>query len=345
MMGKLINKKVLVLGLIVLMMMMTACSQSTPDQPKAETPATTETTESTEQPAETENAADEWPNQPINIMVPASAGGATDIFSRTLGEYITEATGAPVVITNMSGLSGYEMVRTQEPNGYNYAMAITGLLISKAQGDLPYGHEAFDPVTSITADRTTGIIVRGDSPYQTLADLFEAIKADPQSITGGISMTGYPYLYMLAIEDMLGSEMYCVDAGNSAERNTALLGEQVDFIISNAAVTKPYLESGDFRYLGIAAPERNEFIPDVPTFEEEGYDLVFPSQGAYVVAPKGTDPEVIKKFNAILSEIFDKDDYREKMMGMNFAVGAGLTVEETQAELDESAKVFEKYTE
>ena len=341
-MGKLVNKKSLVLLIVFLMIFATACGQSE----IAKDPEPKDNGNEQEEVATSDDSkVDEWPNQPINIMVPASAGGATDIFSRTLGEYITEETGAPVVITNMSGLAGYEMVRTQEPNGYNYAMAITGLLISKAQGDLEYGHEAFDPVTSITADHTTGIIVRGDSPYETLGDLFDAIRADSQSVTGGISMTGYPYLYMLAIEDALDLDLYCVDAGNSAERNTALLGGQVDFIISNAAVTKPYLESGDFRYLGIASAERNDFIPDVPTFKELGFDLVFPGQAAYVVAPKGTDPQILEKFNSILCKIFEREDYIEKLTGMNFAVGEGIPVEETQTELDESASIFEKYTE
>lgn len=338
-MGKLIGKRIFVFILAFLMLFATACSNN-------ENASATQVGPNTnDQSLETSSETESWPNQPINIMVPASAGGATDIFSRTLGQFITEKTGAPVVITNMSGLSGYEMVRNQEPNGYNYAMAITGLLISKAQGDLDYGHEVFDPVAAITGDTTTGLIVRGDSPYATLEDLFNAIKADSEAVTGGISMTGYPYLYILAIEESLDLDLYCVDAGNSAERNTALLGGQVDFIISNAAVTKLYLESGDFRYLGIVAADRNDFIPEVPTFEEQGFDLVFPGQGAYVVAPQGTDKETVDAFNALLSEIFEMDAYKEKMLQMNFAVGAGLTVSETQDELDSSAESFAKYIE
>ncbi|MBF4693146.1 tripartite tricarboxylate transporter substrate binding protein [Fusibacter ferrireducens] len=341
-MGKMFNKKFLVLFLALVMMSVTACGQETTEK-ENEAPAAADNTNN-QAAASTASEADDWPSQPINIMVPASAGGGTDIFSRTLGEFITEETGAPVVITNQSGLAGYEMVRTQDPNGYNYAMAITGLLISKAQGDLDYGHEAYDPVGMISAETSTGIIVRADSPYQTVEDLFNAIKADPQSVVGGISMTGYPYLYMLAIEDALDIDLYCVDAGNSAERNTALLGEQVDYIISNAAVTKPYLESGDFKYLGIAAKERNAFIPDVPTFTELGYDLVFPGQAIYLVAPKGTDPEVIEKFNGVLDKILAREDFIEKMTSMSFGVVKGISVQETLDELNDAAATFEKYT-
>jgi len=340
-MCKMFNKKFLILFLTFVMMTVTACGQKTPEN-QTDTPADTNNTNN--QAAEsTSSEGDEWPNQPINIMVPASAGSATDIFSRTLGEFITEETGAPVVITNQSELAGYEAVRTQDPNGYNYAVATTGLLISKAQGDLEYGHEAFDPVGVISSETSTGIIVRTDFPYQTLDYLFNVIKVSPDSVVGGISMTGYPYLYMLAIEDALDIDLHCVDAGNSAERNTALLGEQVDYIISNAAVTKPYLESGDFKYLGIAASERNPFIPDVPTFTELDYDLVFPSQSIYLMAPKGTDPEVIEKFNATLAKIFERNDYIEKMTSMNFAVQPGVSPEETLDNLNNATTAFEKY--
>ncbi len=341
-MGKLLSKKILVFGLIMMMLFATACSGN-------ESASTQEAPESTnEQASSSSEDSENWPSQPINLLVPASAGGGMDIFARSMSDYITKESGQPVVITNIKGYSGFETARTQEPNGYNFILAHNGLLTAKAQGTLDFDQSAFDPVTIVSTDTSTGIIVRSDSPYETLGDLFEAVKKDPQSITGGTVMTGLPYMYMLAINDMLGTDIYCVDAGNAAERNTALLGGQVDFIISNSGATKAYLDSGDFRYLGIAAAERNVFLPDVQTFSEQGYDLVFPAQGMYILAAKGTDKATLDGFNAIIEKVFETEEFVNKMHEMNFGVGMNgktLSVDDAKTQLDTDAATFLKYVE
>ncbi len=292
---------------------------------------------------EAAEGADAWPSQPINVLVPASAGGGADIITRIIMKYVTEETGQPVVITNMTGLAGYEMVRKQEANGYNYVFGITGLLISAAQGQLDFGHEAFDAVFCPGLDFSNGILVRGDSPYKTLDDLFDAIKADSTSVTGGISMTGYPYLCYRGIEDALGIDMYCVDAGNTGERAVALLGGQVDFIISGMAAITGYLESGDFRYLAITSEERNPFIPDVPTFKELGYDFSYAGQGGYLLAPKGTDPEIIEKFNSLFHDkIQTNPEYQEEISRFGM-VDVDYSPAELATELDKAAAGFKKF--
>ncbi len=289
------------------------------------------------------SAAENWPEQPINILVPASAGGGADIITRIITKYITQETGEAVVVTNVTGLSGYEQVRKQDPNGYNYVFGITGLLISAAQGQLDFGHEAFDAAFTPGLDSSNGILVRGDSPYKTLKDLFDAIEKNPDSVTGGISMTGYPYLCMLAIEDALGIDMYCIDAGNTSERSVALLGGQVDFIISGMAAITGYLQSGDFRYLAITAEERNPFLPDVPTFKESGYDFAFVDQGIYLLAPKGTDPAVLEKFNKLFHEkIQTNPDYKKEMARFGM-VDVNYSPKELTDVLDHSAEVFQKF--
>lgn len=331
-MRKMNSRIIFVLAMVLLMVLVTACGQA---------PST-----SNDQAQNGDSQDGDWPTQPINLLIPASAGGGMDIYARTLSDYITKETGQPVVITNVKGYSGFETVRTQEPDGYNYLLAHNGILTAKKLGTLDFDQNAFDPVTIGGTDTSTGIIVRSDSPYKTLSDLFDAVEKDPQSVTGGTVMTGLPYMYMMAINDMLGTDLYCVDAGNTAERNAALLGGQVDFIISNCGATKAYLDSGDFRYLGIAAAERNVFLPDVPTFNEQGYDLVFPAQGIYILAPKGTDKAIREKFNSVIAEIFETEEFVEKMLGMNYSIGVNgdtLSVDETKKQLDEDQAIFLKY--
>ncbi len=291
------------------------------------------------------SATVKWPTQPINLLVPASTGGATDISMRLLAEYITKKTGQAVVITNMTGLAGYEKVRTSKPNGYNYVAGITGLLISKAQGDLNFGWDAFDPVTRLNSDTSTGIVVHKNSPYQTIGKLLDAAKANPKKITGGISMTGYPYLYILALKKSLGIDLYFVDAGNTAERNTALLGKQVDYIVTNAIAAKAFLASGDFKFIATAGKKRNYFLPNTPTFLESGYKFDFTGQSAYIFASKGTDPAIIEAFNKLLQEITADKEYQARVLAMNSEPSIATSVAETIEDLKEATATFEFYIE
>ena len=122
---------------------------------------------------------------------------------------------------------------------------------------------------------STCIAVRADSPYQTINDLFDASKADPTSITGGITLSGQPYMFAKALKDAVGIDLYYVDTGNTSERNAALLGGQVDYIITNVMSVQGYVDSGDFRLIAIDGEERFELAPDVPTFKEQGVDFCF----------------------------------------------------------------------
>lgn len=341
-MRKILGKRILLMLLVAIMVFSTACSPAQEaEEPESSEPEENQESEAPEDNEEASEAAD-WPEQPINIVVPASAGGGTDIITRIFTKYITEETGQACVITNITGLSGYEQVRKQDPNGYNYMIAITGLLISKAQGQIDFGHEVFDGVHIMGSDSSTGIIVRNDSPYETLDDLFAAVEENPDNVTGGISKTGYPYLIMQSMKDALDLDIYTIDAGNTAERAVALLGGHVDFIVAPMAPVKGYLDSGDFRYLAVVADERNPGLPDVPTFLELGYDYSFVDQSLYLVAPEGTNREVLNKFNELLLKIQTNPEFLEEIERFSMVL-SDASPEEVDEQMDEAAEVFQKY--
>ena len=100
-----------------------------------------------------------------------------------------------------------------------------------------------------------------------------------------------------------------MDCGTTAERNTALLGGQVDFIITNVLSSQAYVDSGDFRFIAIDGDERFELAPDVPTFKEQGVDFSFAAQPMVVLAPKGTPSEVCGAFNSLLAQIYADPDF------------------------------------
>ena len=251
----------------------------------------------------------DWPKQPVNVICPASAGGGTDLILRTINEYFTRMTGQPFVVNNITGLTGYEMIHQGTTDGYDFIMGTTTIFTRELDGTLDYDWNDYEVVAFIEGDFNTVIAVQADSPYQTINDLLDAAKNDPSSVTGGITLSGQPYMFSKALADAVGIDLYYVDCGTTAERNTALLGGQVDFIITNVLSSQAYVDSGDFRFIAIDGDERFELAPDVPTFKEQGVDFSFAAQPMVVLAPKGTPSEVCGAFNSLLAQIYADPDF------------------------------------
>lgn len=259
------------------------------------------------------SATYEWPKQPVNMMCPAAAGGGTDNLLRLVNEYFTKKTGQAFVINNVTGISGYEMTHQANTDGYDFICGTTTIFTSKIDGTLDYDWEDYAMVMFQDQPNNTCIVVQASSPYQTINDLLDAAKANPSSVTGGITMSGQPYMCALALQDALGYELYLADVGNTSERNAALLGGQVDWILSNTPTVDPYVQSGDFRILAVCGDERYPMNPDVPTIQESGYNFAFPAQPMVWMAPKGTPAEACEAFNQILTEIFANPDFINDM--------------------------------
>lgn len=258
-----------------------------------------------------------WPKQPVNIMCPAAAGGGTDMILRILNEYFTKETGQPFVITNIAGVSGYEQTYQANPDGYNFILGTTTIFTSELDGTFDYDWDDYEMVSYVEGNYTTCIAVQADSPYQTIQDLLDTAKADPNRVAGGITLSGQPYMFAKALKEAVGIDLYYVDTGNTSERNAALLGGQVDYIITNVTSVQGYVDSGDFRILAIDGEARYELAPDIPTFKEQGVDFCFEAQPIVWLAPKGTPAEVCEAFNTILNKLYTdpavRDDFREKL--------------------------------
>lgn len=121
----------------------------------------------------------DWPKQPVNVICPASAGGGTDLILRTINEYFTRMTGQPFVVNNITGLTGYEMIHQGTTDGYDFIMGTTTIFTSELDGTLDYDWNDYEMVAFIEGDFNTVIAVQADSPYQTINDLLDAAKNDP----------------------------------------------------------------------------------------------------------------------------------------------------------------------
>lgn len=335
-------KKITALTLaMALALVLTGCNANDPGAGSTGANQPSTPSSSTQQPSGGSSAsAADWPKQPVNVMCPASAGGGTDNMLRLMNEYFIKKTGQSFVISNVTGISGYEQIHQASPDGYNFICGTTTIFTSKLDGTLDYDYEDYEMVSFATNPYNFNCVaVRSDSPYETINDLLDAAKANPSSVTGGITMSGQPYMSALALQDALGYELYLADVGNTGERNAALLGGQVDWVLNNTLAISPYVESGDFRMLAVFGEERYPMNPDVPTFKESGIDFTFPAQPIVWLAPKGTPAEVCEAFNQILTEIHADESFVN-----DFETKLKTIVNQTHS-IEESVQLAQEYKE
>lgn len=259
----------------------------------------------------------EWPAGPVTLVLPAKAGGGTDNYARITAEYFEKTTGQPLIIMNVAdgaGAVGYEQVRNAVPDGNTLMWYHPSLFVSY------YTHtydkspiENFTPIVSMSSNDGNCIVVSSDSSYQTLDDLVNAAKDNPETIIAGIQ-TGSQAQFIMELLQLDGDCRFkCVDAGTDAERVTSILGGHVDVTVLSSANAKTYEEAGSARILAITGETRSNFFPDWPTAVEQGYTQVVYTSHQIIYGPLGMDEAMVRKINEVFAGIMDDAAANEKI--------------------------------
>lgn len=288
-----------------------------------------------------------YPNKPITMIITHAAGGDTDYNARLLARLLEKELGQPVVPNNVTGANGsiaLEQYKDGESDGYTIIATNTAALsANEASGLSDFSYKDFEPVALYGKQAGENIVVRADAPYNTLEELIEATKQNPNSLKFGVSMGGGVYVASVILDKEGGAKFTVVDTGDAANRLTALLGGHIDATSLPYSSAKEYIESGKLKTLGSLLSERSALLPDIPTANETVKDLSVDT--LYVVlAPKGTDPAVVEKLNkAIANVVNNNPEYKEDVEKMNFQAPWVLSVQDTIKELDAQREHFMKY--
>jgi tripartite-type tricarboxylate transporter receptor subunit TctC len=269
--------------------------------------------------------AADYPSRPITVIVGFPAGSSIDVNIRTLQPALQKILGVPVIVENRPGAGGavaWNNVAKARPDGYtlgsvNYP-AIAGVY---ATGGLPFDPmEKFAFLGNIIYEPNI-IAVGKNSPYKSLAEIIDYLKAHPNGLSyGSDGIASLDGLVALAVGKTAGVKFRSVNFQGSSDTLTSLLGGHIDAMGMAVSMAAPLMQSGDVRAMGVGGNQRNPLIPDVPTFAEQGIPLAVNASSRGFIVQAGADPAIIEKLRAAIKTAAADPEYVASAKKMSQAI-------------------------
>lgn len=240
-----------------------------------------------------------YPAKEIEYIYAFSPGSINDVYIRMLGEKIQKMEGwkKGIIINYREGASGrigWSTLAKAKPDGYSIGFAPSAMLISAVSENQPYSYDNLEFIANMMTD-PGAIGVAADSEYKTLGDLVEAAKKNPGKISIGVTSTiGQEGLTMKLIEKQAGVKFNLIPFDGESAIFAGIIGKHIDGFCLNVGDTTNYVQEGQIKVLATGDTQRSNFLPDVPTYKESGFDVVQVNMRS-IAAPKGT-PEPIRKY-------------------------------------------------
>jgi tripartite-type tricarboxylate transporter receptor subunit TctC len=246
------------------------------------------------------HAQADYPAKPIRIVIGTPAGGGSDLMARLVGQSLTRAWNAVVVVEPRPGVGGNiaaEYVAKSPPDGYTlYVCYGTHTVNPNLYPKLPYDAiRDFAPVTLI-ARQYNALVVHPSVPARSVGELVALAKKQPGKLSYGSSGSGSP--------NHLGMELFKINAQidlvhipykGAAPSRIDLLGGHTDLMFDVLRTALPYGEAGRMRMLAITSPQRSTLAPNLPTMAEQGWTGIEVLSWHGLIAPAGTSPALIDR--------------------------------------------------
>lgn len=268
--------------------------------------------------------AADFPDHPVNMVIPFAAGGPTDNVARSLAEAMRPTLGQTVIVENKAGAGGTigtSHVARAKPDGYtNLLMHIgfsTALSLYKDPGYTP---DSFEPI-GLVVDVPMTIIARGDFPANNIKELIEYIKANKDKVSmanAGIGAASHLCGTMFA--SAVGVDILTVPYKGTGPAMNDLLGKQVDIMCDQTTNTTQHIKAGTVKAYAVTSAQRVPTLPDLPTMQESGFKDFEVGIWHGFWAPKGTPAPALQKLNAALKAGLADPEFKKRMDGLGARV-------------------------
>ncbi len=273
-----------------------------------------------------------FPTKPVKFVLTYPPGGSSDVIARTIAVKLGKVWGQPVIIDykpGANGAIGMDYVVNQPADGYtmvlgNFGPSLVNPLINKVNFNMD---RDFAPI-ALTTVATSVLVVPENSPYKTLAELVAAAKSKPTGLSFATSGSGS--ISDISTELLMresGIKMVKVPYKGTAPAINDILGNQVDMMISDVAPVTQFIKAGKLRALAVTSPTRSKFLPNVPTFVEQGYPGVVALTWWGIYVASKTPSAIQEKYSKDIITVMKDPEVKEGL--------AGLSVEATSSTPEE----------
>ena len=289
-----------------------------------------------------EGVPSDYPSEDIFYLYGFGAGSVQDVFIRDMMQIIPDMEGWDInmQVQYRQGAGGriqWSELATSDPDGYTIGFAPSAMFISAIAEDLEYKHDNLSYIFNMMSD-PGAVGVAYDSDIQSLDDLVEAARQAPGDITIGVtSVIGQEGLTMKQIEKIAGVDFNLVSFESGAEVLTQVMGDHIEGFCLNVSDTTTFVEDQEVKVIATGAQKRSQFLPDIPTYIESGYDVTQVNMRS-VAAPAGL-PEPIRQYleNVFLAAAADPEvQARAKEMQMPLDVMDGEDTRKAQYAMGEA---------
>lgn len=270
-------------------------------------------------------SAQVYPARPVSLIVPWGAGGGTDATAHIVATLLEQELGQPFNVVNRtggSGVVGHAEIATAPPDGYTIGMLTVEISMLHWQALTHLTPRNFTALALMNED-PPGIQVSTSSPYKTLRELMDAIRAAPPGKfkASGTGQGGIWHLALVGWMRAMGlpaNQVSWSASNGAAPAMQDLAAGSLDLTTCSVPEARATIEAGQARSLAIMAPQRNPIFPDVPTLKEAlGVDYSTSSWRG-IGAPRGLAPAVATRLSAALKKVYDSHVFKEFMTSRGF---------------------------
>ncbi|SFM10565.1 tripartite tricarboxylate transporter substrate binding protein [Variovorax sp. OV329] len=279
-----------------------------------------------------------WPNRPIRLLVPAPAGGASDMIARTVAESVRASTGQAVIVDNKPGAGGLiavDALLSAPHDGYTFVLSPNSLV---TEG--PYSYKfRIDPLKDLApvaevAKVALVLVANPSLPIRSAGEMVAYVKANPGKVTyASYSPGSLSHIEGLQFNRAAGLDMEHAGYKGSPPALVDVMGGQVQFMFDGMGTSLPLIKAGKLRPLAVTSPQRSPFLPDVPALAELGYGSLSQTMGTGVWSTPDVPPEIRGELRAQLQKAIATPAVREQLaaLGMETANPTQSTEDWTRA--------------
>ncbi len=262
-----------------------------------------------------------WPNRPVKLIVPFSAGSGTDILARIVSEHLGKSLGQAFVVDNRQGADGIlgtDQVAKAAPDGYTLGFIPSSPIV---MNPALYAKLPFDPIKDLIPVANMALVgcvlgVQPELPVKNVAELIAYAKANPGKLNYAAGST-FTHLAGEMFKYLSGTQIVAIPYKGTAPQVTAMLGKEVE-VIFDPFLGVQHIKAGKIRPLAVTSSRRSSVFPDLPTLQEAGLKDYTVETWIAMFAPPGTPKAIVDQLHNEMTRITALPEVRARLADMSY---------------------------